>query len=103
MEVLRQVLELSSHRRNMVLLLFWDWWTTRNKANAGEMVRSTDQVCHTIQKHWREFDTEGERVLSETPTSRNADHSSSGWKKRRENFTKVNFDAAFHRSTEAGA
>jgi hypothetical protein len=78
MEVLTHVLGLQSQRRKIVLVLLWDWWTTRNKANAGKLVRTTDQVCHTIQKHWREFDTEGERVLSETPTSRNADHSSSG-------------------------
>jgi ribonuclease HI len=103
MEVLRHVLGLPSQRRKMVLVLLWDWWTTRNKANAGELVRSTDQVCHTIQKHCREFDTEGERVLSETPMLRNDDRSSSGWKKPKENFTKVNFDAAFHQSTAAGA
>jgi ribonuclease HI len=103
MEVLRRVLALPGKRRNMTLLLLWNWWTTRNKANAGELMRSTDQVCHVIQKHWCEFDLEGEKVQSETPTTRTGDYSSSGWKRPRENFTKVNFDAAFHHPTEAGA
>ena len=40
---------LAEDRRTTAVILLWDWWTTRNKVNAGEKERSIQEVCHTIQ------------------------------------------------------
>ncbi|KAK1628050.1 hypothetical protein QYE76_002365 [Lolium multiflorum] len=83
--------------------MLWDWWTTRNKCNAGELERTTEQVCHVVQRHVIEFVPWVKRVLSETPISNNEACLRSGWERPKENLTKVNFDAAFHQSTASGA
>jgi hypothetical protein len=103
MAVLEQILELPEERKNLVLIMLWDWWTTRNKCNAGELERTTEQVCHVVQRHVMEFVPWVKRVLSETPISNNEACSRSGWERPKENLTKVNFDAAFNQSTASGA
>ncbi|KAM0821456.1 hypothetical protein ACQ4PT_072200 [Festuca glaucescens] len=32
------------------LILMWEWWSIRNKANAGEACSSPLEVCHRVEK-----------------------------------------------------
>ena len=46
---------LPKEKQELVCILLWDWWTTRNKVNAGEKERTVDEVCHIVQRHAIEF------------------------------------------------
>jgi hypothetical protein len=101
--VLEQVLNLPVRKRDTVLILLWDWWTTRNKSNAGELDRTIHTVCQTITRHVVEFPSGGVGIVSMAPGTNMNQQLSSVWTKPKENFTKVNFDAAFLESTGLGA
>jgi ribonuclease HI len=101
--MLEHLLSLPLNRSMLAALLLWDWWTTRNKCNAGELERSTEQVCHVIQRHYIEFLPESKCEKSETPQEENVVRQAQRWSKPERNFTKVNFDAAFHQSNGFGA
>jgi hypothetical protein len=53
--MMQMILELPKDKKNLTVILLWDWWTNRNKVNAGEKERSTDVICHVIQKHAADF------------------------------------------------
>ena len=38
-------MELDSTRRDTALVLLWEWWSARNKANVGDKVRVANHVC----------------------------------------------------------
>uniref|UniRef100_A0ACD5UP38 Uncharacterized protein n=1 Tax=Avena sativa TaxID=4498 RepID=A0ACD5UP38_AVESA len=37
------------------LVLTWEWWSVRNKANSGEAVASYLDVCHRVERHMMDF------------------------------------------------
>jgi hypothetical protein len=47
-QVTEHILSLPKERRLTTIILLWDWWTARNKVNAGERMLSTDEVCYKI-------------------------------------------------------
>jgi hypothetical protein len=62
---------LPSNTQSMVLVLFWDWWTTRNKKNAEGKERTVEETCHMIQHHWVDFQIKpGARVRELSATLR---------------------------------
>lgn len=38
-----------------VAVTLWDWWTSRNKVNAGETRNTAGEICHVINKHHQVF------------------------------------------------
>jgi hypothetical protein len=97
--MMQMILELLKGKKNLTVILLWDWWTNRNKVNAGEEERSTDVICHVIQKHAADF-------LSSTciqSSSRNDNQIDVKRCRAMQNFIKVNFDAAFIDNIKAGA
>jgi hypothetical protein len=54
-QVTDHILSLPKEKRSLAIILLWDWWTSRNKANFGERMLSTDEVCVRIRKHLLEF------------------------------------------------
>jgi hypothetical protein len=44
-------------QQRKIVVLLWDWWTTRNKVNAGDQRKSAEEMCHFINKHLLEFGT----------------------------------------------
>jgi hypothetical protein len=38
-----------------VSILLWDWWTVRNKVNAGEREKLAAEVCSLIQRSCLDF------------------------------------------------
>jgi ribonuclease HI len=87
----------------MVLVLFWDWWTTRNKKSAEGKERTVEETCHMIQRHWVDFQIkpggESKGTISNITTAKLEDR----WSKPQENWVKVNFDAAFRAESRIGA
>lgn len=94
--VVEAICQLNSEVQVKVGVLLWDWWTTRNKINAGEKMRSADQVCFFIRQHLQDFSKELEinSTTSSVPQI---------WKGPCANYVKINFDAAFHEGRGDGA
>nr|XP_051221193.1 uncharacterized protein LOC127339373 [Lolium perenne] len=78
------------------LVLMWEWWGVRNKANAGEMVRSAAEVCHSVERHMMDF--QSIRPPRKPPKPPNI----LKWEKPKENMVKVNFDGAFNKVSGTG-
>jgi hypothetical protein len=77
-------------------MLLWDWWTTRNKANAGEKQRSTTEVSAVISKHV--LDLSPDRPQSSPPVMiRQA------WQLPDSGFIKINVDEAYKEDSGMGA
>jgi hypothetical protein len=67
MVMLDTICILPKEERDRVLILLWDWWTTRNKLNAGEMERPPEVVCGIINRHLVDFTKKNtmENIISE--------------------------------------
>jgi ribonuclease HI len=98
------VWELTREKQNLAAILLWDWWTVRNKVNAGEMEKSTGEVCSMIQKHYLEF-TKGMNTEHTVAAMHDivAHPATAHWVIPAENKVKVNFDASFRDETRDGA
>jgi hypothetical protein len=55
MVMMESILALPKKKMYLSCILMWDWWTERNKVNAGEMARPEAAICSSIQKHMIEF------------------------------------------------
>jgi hypothetical protein len=95
---------LPKEKRDHVLILLWDWWTTRNKVNAGEMERSPEVVCGIINRHRVDFRKNTTvNIFSEGDASTVPHPSTIVWKKPPSEWVKINFDASFVESSRSGA
>jgi hypothetical protein len=86
----------------MVVILLWDWWTVRNKLNAGEREKPAIEVCSLIQRHYLDF-----CVHLATPSVREDENKMlpskySPWKRPAIGNVKINFDAAYHKDSGDG-
>ncbi|KAE8779439.1 hypothetical protein D1007_47530 [Hordeum vulgare] len=54
-QVFDHLWNLQSTRRDTSLILLWEWWNARNKVNAGDKLRSTDDILHNIQRHLHDY------------------------------------------------
>ena len=100
MVMLDLLFELPVQKRLLASLLLWDWWSTRNKVNTEHKVRSTDEVCHIIQKHYAVFHGSDCTMAA---VGSGPDQQMTRWSRPAQNFVKVNFDASFIESTKSGA
>ena len=104
MAVIEHILALKAVRRDLVLILLWDWWTTRNNKNAEEKTFSSAAVCHRIQRHMLDFTQQIHTdPLCISPLSGGMSTDASRWVKPPTDKVKINFDAAFFESTREGA
>ena len=104
MAVLEHILALTAERRDLVLTLLWDWWTTRNKMNAEEKTTSSAVVCHRIQRHVLDFTQKVHPGFFDqrSPVGVVKDVASK-WVIPPVGRVKINFDAAFIESTREGS
>lgn len=82
---------LTRVRRDLVLILLWEWWNIRNKANHGGKMKPTEGVAYNIRRILDDFQN-GSLQTEKHDTM----HTIAGWSKPKEGFVKINFDAAFH-------
>ena len=83
-------------QQELVSILLYDWWSARNRVNAGDKAWSTEEVCHQIFKHVHEFAVQ---IIPRVPVL----HTPAKWVLPKPNFVNVNFDAAFQETTHPGA
>jgi hypothetical protein len=72
------------------------WWTTRNKANAGERVQAAGEVCNAVQYHLNEF------TKLNGPNKTQSQDEQPKWKPPLEEHYKLNVDAAYSTLTRKG-
>ena len=82
------MIQLKVIKQKYLHIFLYDWWSARNRINAGDKSWSTDEVCHLILKHANDF--VGEFVLKEP-----ANHTVAIWEAPKQNFVKLNFDSTF--------
>jgi hypothetical protein len=87
---------LSREKLYLSCILMWDWWTSRNKVNAGEMARPEGVICSSIQKHMIEFPAPCVIVSAESEESGpSLIKETLAWERPNLDQVKVNVDAAF--------
>ena len=89
---------LTRVRRDLVLILLWEWWNIRNKANHGGKMKPTEGVAYNIRRILDDFQN-GSLQTEKHDTM----HTIAGWSKPKEGFVKINFDASFHVEQGGGA
>lgn len=57
-EAVQAICSLPADKQLRVAVLLWDWWTSRNKVNAGEKPKTPVEVSSFISKHVLEFSPE---------------------------------------------
>lgn len=78
------------------LILMWEWWSVRNKANAGEVFSKPQEVCHRVEKLAVDFS------YLKTPEKPPKPPDKHRWTKPPDGYVKVNLDGAFHQTTKDG-
>lgn len=84
--------------RDLVLMLLWEWWNTRNKANQGEKVKPCEVIAYNVRGLWDDF-----RGKADTVEAPGGQPAIVVWTKPSEGYVKVNFDAAFFAERGSGA
>ena len=79
-----------------VVVLLWDWWTSRNKANAGEVQKMAAEISSFITKHLTDFTSVN---IQKTPQPQQPQV----WIPPATNLIKINMDATFDVESETGA
>jgi hypothetical protein len=75
------------------LILMWEWWSFRNKANLGEAVSNYLDVCHRVERHMVDYKILEPPIIPPKPPDQLT------WAKPLDNQVKVNFDGAFDQNT----
>ncbi|KAK3141994.1 hypothetical protein QOZ80_4BG0340840 [Eleusine coracana subsp. coracana] len=54
-DLCQKIWALKSEEQRIVIIFLWQWWSARNKSNAGERVASTTEVCSSVRYHLQNF------------------------------------------------
>ena len=87
---------MQREKKLRIAVLLWDWWTSRNKANAGEVQKTTAEISSFITKHLTDFTSVN---IQKTPQPQLPQV----WIPPATKLIKINMDAAFHVESETGA
>jgi hypothetical protein len=95
-EVVWSILELNTDQKLCALILCWQWWSARNKVNAGDKGRSATEVCSTVHR-WvndsKEFYLKGTCTCVKQAIK---------WRKPEGDTIKINTDGAYFPGTSHG-
>ena len=94
-QVIKKICSLPTDKRLHVAILLWDWWTARNKTNAGEKQRTAQEVSGFITRHLQDFCSVQQQSIPPSVTDQR-------WVPPGPGVVKFNMDAAFHQEAEAG-
>ncbi|GJN08391.1 hypothetical protein PR202_ga26304 [Eleusine coracana subsp. coracana] len=80
----------------MVLVLLWQWWSARNKANAGGKLATIAEVCSSVTYHVKEFQKlqKPPKVPKPAKTAK--------WSVPPDHSYKINIDGAFLAESNSG-
>ena len=96
LELLQEVLNLSTDEQLLTVAFLWSWWNERNKGNHGEKHQPIDQFQFTVTRHrddWKQF--LGKKESTETQPV-------CVWEPPPVDFVKINTDASFRENVKAG-
>jgi ribonuclease HI len=78
------------------LTLMWEWWSFRNKANAGDGSSNHLAVCGRVERHMVDFKCLKSPAIPPKPPD------ITNWVRPPENQVKINFDGAFNQASGEG-
>jgi hypothetical protein len=78
------------------LTLMWEWWSFRNKANAGDGSSNHLVVCGRVERHMEDFKCLKSPAIPPKPPD------ITNWVRPPENQVKINFDGAFNQASGEG-
>ena len=95
-ETITKIWALDCDIQNKIFVFLWRWWSARNKANAGEKMASSDEICKSVAFHLMDIAKLGNpsHVVPRTIILK--------WKPPPADCYKVNVDASFHPRTMTG-
>ncbi|GJN35336.1 hypothetical protein PR202_gb24093 [Eleusine coracana subsp. coracana] len=91
-----EIWALKNEEQRIAIIFLWQWWSARNKSNAGERVASTAEVCSSVQYHLQNF-----QKLQKDGKRDNA-MGTKKWMAPPENMYKINVDGAFLADNRTG-
>jgi ribonuclease HI len=94
--VLETVFSLQEEKKLTICCALWLWWNERNKANAGDKIRSLQQTVSSVMIHTMDY----RKLIQEKPSSKKTKPGK--WKLPLHNYVKINIDGAFHKNTNTG-
>lgn len=98
MVVLDHLWTLKQERRDLALLMMWEWWNVCNKVKVGDKVKPCEEVCFAIIRHYQDF-----CMGEESPDQPDMIPDVQTWSRPQTDFVNINFDAAFHVEEARGA
>jgi hypothetical protein len=90
-DMLMNIFMMEQRQRLLIIAMLWKWWTARNKKNAGDSVRSLDEVVFNSRKWTMEFS----EFYAKKKETRVQEGHEPGWMPPGEDELKVNIDGAF--------
>jgi hypothetical protein len=84
------MLETPREYQKKIILLLWCWWSARNKANAGERMKSAQEVVSDVFYYMNAWNSENHQK------AQSSKHTGSQiWKAPPVHFYKINCDGSF--------
>jgi len=95
-ETITKIWALDCDIQNKIFVFLWRWWSARNKANAGEKMASSDEICKSVAFLSMDIAKLGNpsHVVPRTIILK--------WKPPPADCYQVNVDASFHPRTITG-
>ncbi|WVZ62142.1 hypothetical protein U9M48_011922 [Paspalum notatum var. saurae] len=95
-EVIEKIWTMSPETQVKIVVWLWRWWTARNKANAGERIQRTGDVCNSVYYHLTNF------AKLKGPAKQRDQSPKVQWNPPPDGQYKLNVDAAFSSVTRRG-
>jgi hypothetical protein len=96
LDFIEEILKLPKEDKLKTCLLLWLWWHERNKANAGEVIKSTDDFLSSCDYHFRNI------MKAKQEEKRPKQLLKRPWSQPPPGILKINTDTAFQKTSRAG-
>ncbi|XBI46999.1 hypothetical protein VPH35_111078 [Triticum aestivum] len=96
LSLFNELFRLTEEESIKVCVMFWLWWHERNKANAGDTMKTPDEILASINYHVNNFRNLKKQRSTQKQTS------TAKWSPPANEFLKVNSDGAFKEASKSG-